>query len=110
MYEIAKGIDRLAKEAIIKGVRYRTSDAFLLAHDGRYCPTTNTCDFPGRFSRFLFRGRQGHFFELYLADWRDARDRILPVNQEEAIALYQDHRVKVLTFAEAFPGVTVQEA
>lgn len=38
------------------------------------------------------------------------RDRIEPLERDEAIRLYEELPVKELDFEEAFPGVEVEEA
>lgn len=60
---------------------------------------------------FLYKTPKGAFFTVNLTQWQGERDTLQPVTQEEAISLFEgDLTEQRLTYAEAFPGVTVEEA
>lgn len=97
-------------EDIVRGIRYRVTDALLLAMDGHYDLMSGECDRPSRLALFLFRGVNRHYFTLRLSDWQDETDRISPCSVGDAMATYRDLEEKVLTWEEAFPEVSVQDA
>lgn len=111
MTDIELSLERLRViDEIIKAVRYRPSDAYLVAHDGRYNGLDNTCAFPDKTAVLLFRGRAGHYFEVHLSDWKDEHDTVVPLSVGEAMESYRRMSAKFLTWSEAFPHVEVKEA
>jgi hypothetical protein len=42
--------------------------------------------------------------------WPGERDRLLPLNQDDAMRLYGELPEKKLSFDDAFPGVEIEEA
>lgn len=96
-----------AMSAVINGKRYDTETATLLAGDDYWDGHnyerrgTNT---------FLYRTAKGAYFTVLLTQWQGQRDTLTPISQADAMELWEglpEHRVE---FAEAFPGVTVEEA
>ena len=60
---------------------------------------------------FLYQIPNGPYFTIVLTKWPDEHDELNPIEQDEAIALYEksltEHR---LSLGEAFPSKVVKEA
>ena len=60
---------------------------------------------------FLYRTPKGAFFTVTRTQWQGEQDTLTPIAEGEAIELYEgqltEHRVD---YADAFPGVTVEDA
>jgi len=60
---------------------------------------------------FLYQTPKGVYFTVTLTKWPDEQDDLTPIEQDEAISLYEmrltEHRLK---FSDAFPNVVVEEA
>ena len=60
---------------------------------------------------FLYKTPKGAYFTVTLTQWQGEHDTLTPVSEGEAIELYEgrltEHRVE---YAEAFPGVVVEDA
>jgi hypothetical protein len=93
---------------IIDRKRYSTATATLIAHDAYW--DGHNFERNGRNS-YLYRTPKGAFFTVNQTCWQGERDTLTPVTQEDAIDLYEgaltDHEI---SYREAFPGVTVEEA
>ena len=93
---------------IIGQKRYSTRSAKLIAGDDFW--DGHNWERHGR-NTFLYRTPRGAFFCVILSQWQGEYDRLTPVNQSEAITLYEtqltEHRVP---YTEAFPGVEIEDA
>ena len=93
---------------IINRKRYSTATATLLTGndfwDGHNFERSGT-------NTWLYKTPNGAYFKLTLTQWQGAQDTLEPISMEEAILLYEgsltEHRV---SYQEAFPNVTVEEA
>lgn len=95
--------------AIIDRKRYSTSTATLLAGndwwDGHNYERSGT-------NTFLYRTQRGRYFFAHLSCWQGECDTIEPCGIDEAIEFYEGTRdeCQYTNYADAFPGVEVQEA
>ncbi|MCE5209886.1 MAG: hypothetical protein LLG42_16480 [Chloroflexi bacterium] len=93
---------------IVNRTRYSVQTATLLAHDAYW--DGHNFERSGR-NEFLYRTPNGNYFTVNLTCWQDEQNTLTPVNQDEAIDLFEnglsEHEV---TYAEAFPGVEVKDA
>ena len=93
---------------IVNRTRYSVKTAELLAGDDRW--DGHNWERSGR-NAFLYRTPRGNYFTVNLSQWQGEDDTLEPVTLDEAIDLYErsltEHRV---TYAEAFPNVTVADA
>ena len=93
---------------IINRKRYSTETATLLAHDAYW--DGNNHERNGR-NRFLYRTSKGNYFTVYQSRWQGEFTALEPIDQDEAIMLFEGSlSVHELTYAEAFPDVTIEEA
>lgn len=94
--------------AVIDRKRYSVATATLLAGND-YWDGSNW-ERSGR-NCFLYRTPNGRYFTVNLTCWQGERDSLTPVSQDEAIEYFEsdltEHRV---SYADAFPGVEVEEA
>jgi hypothetical protein len=121
--------------AVIGGKRYRTESATLLAsgpslREGRGKPGAGpeslleirlggvelgalvmrgAWDVLGQHT-FLFRTPKGNFFAQYQSSLSSELDRIVPLDQGEALSLYERLPRKEAPFEEAFPGIDIEDA
>jgi len=94
-------------QAIINRRRYDTDTATLLAGDDYW--DGHNWERGGR-QTFLYRTPKGAYFAAHLTAWQGERDSLRPLDLEEALELYArlpEHRVD---FADAFPGVEIEDA
>ena len=91
---------------VVAGKEYRTDKATLIAHD-EYWNGYN-CEQGGR-NTFLFRTPKGNFFAQYQTLLPGEINRIVPLDTNEAIALYQSLYKKEVPFAVAFPSIKVRD-
>jgi hypothetical protein len=93
---------------IIGKKRYSTKTATLIASDAYW--DGHNFERHGR-NIFLYRTPNGAYFTVALTQWQGEQDRLETVTLEEAIVLYEgaltEHEV---SYAEAFPGVKVEDA
>jgi hypothetical protein len=93
---------------IVGRKQYNTATATLIA-DNEYWDGHNW-ERHGR-NTFLYRTPNGAYFTVTLTLWQGEQDTLTPVTQTEAIELFEgpltEHHVE---YAEAFPGVKVEEA
>lgn len=94
-------------EAVIDRKKYSVKTASLLASD-EYWDGSNW-ERRGR-NQFLYRAPGGGYFIVNMTQWQGERDTLTPITQEEAIKLYENLPEHEVEFAEAFPGVEVQDA
>ncbi len=93
---------------IVGKKRYSTKTATLIASDA-YWDGSNW-ERHGR-NTFLYRTPRGAFFTVNLTQWQGEQDTLLPITQDEAIDLYENSLPEhELSYAEAFPSVTVEDA
>jgi hypothetical protein len=52
----------------------------------------------------------GAYFVTHLTQWQGERDKLEPITLAEAQELFETLSEKRMTYEEAFPGVTVEEA
>jgi hypothetical protein len=119
-------------DVVVEGKRYRTSAATLLASgpawdqrlgdeprrllDVRVGGVDLSAIVGGRgweqlgWQAFLFRTLKGNYFVQFQNTWPGERDRLLPLNQDDAMRLYGELPEKKLSFDDAFPGVEIEEA
>jgi hypothetical protein len=93
---------------IINRKRYSVATATLLAGDDFW--DGHNYERSGR-QCYLYRTPNGAYFEVNLTCWQGEQDTLLPIDQSEAIELYEgdltEHR---LSYQEAFSGVEVVDA
>jgi len=92
---------------VVAGKRYRTDKARLIAHDEYW--NGYSCEQGGR-NTFLFRTPEGNFFAQYQTLLPGEINRIVPLETNEAIALYQSLHKKEVPFGVVFPNVRVKDA
>ena len=94
-------------EQIIGKVRYRVSDATLLAHDC-YCDGRNM-ESDG-LNTFLYKTPQGRYFAVHMTLWQGERDYIEPLTEEDAYELYERLPEKEIAVEKAFPDEVIEMA
>jgi hypothetical protein len=93
---------------IIGRKRYDVSTATLLAGNDYW--DGHNFERAGR-NTFLYRTPNGNYFKVCLSQWVNESNILLPLAQDEAIELYENCLTEhELSYAEAFPGVTVVDA
>ncbi len=95
---------------VIGGKRYSTATATLLASDAYW--DGNNHERHGR-NTFLYRTPRGAYFALHRSMWQGEHDRIEPLDEVEALALYEDmaaNDMAEVSVEEAFPDLVVEEA
>lgn len=95
-------------EKIVNRKRYSVETAVLIAHDAYWDGRNH--ERQGR-NTFLYRTPKRAYFVVNQTLWQGELDSLTPLSQEEAIELYEgplsEHEI---TYEEAFPGVSVEEA
>ena len=86
--------------------RYSTTSATLLAGDDYW--DGHNYERHGR-QTYLYRTPAGRYFATHLTQWQDEQDRIEALALDATIALYEGLTEQRQPFAEAFPGVEVEE-
>ena len=93
---------------IIDRTRYSVETATLLASDAYW--DGHNFERHGR-NTFLYKTPNGAFFTVTLTQWQGEQDDLQPITQDEAVHRYEtDLPAHEVTYAEAFPGVDVQDA
>jgi hypothetical protein len=93
---------------VVNRKRYDTETATLLADDV-YWDGSNM-ERRGR-NLWLYRTPNGAYFTVSRSQWQGEQDRLTPQTREEAIDLYENALPEhAVDYAEAFPGVEIQEA
>lgn len=94
-------------DAIIDRKRYSTATATLLAGDdywdGRNWERSGT-------NTFLYRTPKGAYFSATLTQWQGAHDKLDALTQDAAAELYEDLTERRVSFEDAFPGLTLEDA
>ncbi len=94
-------------EAVIDRKRYNVETAELLAGNDHW--DGHNLERSGR-NTWLYRTPKGSYFSVTLSQWQGERDSLVPLSVDDAISTYEamsEHRVE---YADAFPGVKVEEA
>ena len=93
---------------ILDHKRYDVASATLLAGDDYW--DGHNFERRGR-NTFLYQTSKGAYFTVTLTKWPDEQDDLIPIEQDEAVELFErsltEHRVH---YSEAFPGVIVEDA
>ena len=92
---------------VIGGKRYRTETSTFIASDAYW--DGHNYERRGR-NTFLFRTPNGSYFAQHQTQWQGEVDSLEPLSKEEAITLFESLQEKEVDFAEAFPGVKVEDA
>jgi hypothetical protein len=92
---------------VVGGKRYRTDKATLIAHDEYW--NGYSCEQGGR-NTFLFRTPKGDFFAQYQTLLPGEINRIVPLEINEALSLYQSLHEKEVPFRVGFPDVKAKDA
>ncbi len=59
---------------------------------------------------FLFRTPNGNYFVQHQSSLPGERDQLVPLDQSDAMSLYEKLPNKDVSFEEAFPGVEIEDA
>ena len=93
---------------IIDRKKYDVQTATLIAGDDFW--DGHNFERSGR-NEFLYRTPKGAYFTVNLTCWQGERETLNPISRDEAIDLFEGELTEYrVTYAEAFPGVTVEEA
>jgi hypothetical protein len=92
---------------IIGGKRYSTKTATLIADDAYW--DGHNWERRGR-NRFLYRTQKNNYFLITLTQWQGEKDRLAPINQDDALRFWDELSEKRISFEDAFPGITVEDA
>lgn len=92
---------------VVADKRYLTNKATLIAHDAYW--NGHSWEQGGR-NTFLFRTPKGNFFAQYQTLVQGETDKIVPLEINQAVPLYQSLRKKQVPFVVAFPDVRVEDA
>mgnify|MGYP001098704628 CR=1 FL=1 len=91
---------------ICNGMLYDTEKAQLVAHDAFW--DGRNWERNGR-NTYLYRTPRGRFFLYHRTLWQGERDRIEPLEKEEAMRTYEELPEHEISYEEAF-GVAPEEA
>lgn len=95
-------------ERVVDGKRYRVETSTLLADD-QYWDGHNH-ERHGR-NNFLYRTPNGRYFLVTLSQWQGEQDTLEPIDEDEARRLFEGELTEhAVTWEEAFPNATVEEA
>jgi hypothetical protein len=100
-------MDALDFEEVIDRKRYSTKTATLIAHNCFW--DGSNWERNGR-NTWLYKTKNGNYFSVNRSQWQGERDSLLPIDQDEAIDIYEALQEYEVEFEEAFPGVEVREA
>lgn len=93
---------------IVNGLRYSVENATLIASDAYW--DGNNWERKGR-NQFLYKTSNGRFFVVKLTQWQGEKDALIPVEEDQAILMYEndlpEHEVE---YEEAFPDIPVEDA
>ncbi len=92
---------------VVAGKLYRTNKATLIAHDAYW--NGYSCEQAGR-NTFLFRTPNGSFFAQHQTLLPGETNRIVPLETNEAMSLYQSLQKKEVPFGVAFPRIKAEDA
>ena len=94
-------------QRIIKGRRYRTDAAALIAHDAFH--DGRNYERNGR-NTFLFRTQRGNYFAQHQTRREGEQDHLEALQPEDALTLFDSLLVKTVPLETAFPGVEIIDA
>ncbi|MDY6911884.1 MAG: hypothetical protein SVM79_05970 [Chloroflexota bacterium] len=92
---------------VIGGKRYNTETAILLAGNDYW--DGHNFERHGH-NTYLFKGKSGSYFAQHLTQWQGEQDKLEPLDEEEAVELFERLSNKRVDFEDAFPNITVAEA
>jgi hypothetical protein len=93
---------------ILNKKKYDTATATLIAGDDYW--DGHNWERRGR-NTYLYRTPKGAYFEVTLSQWQGEQDTLIPVSQDVAITDYENSLTEhEVSYHEAFPDVTVEEA
>ena len=92
---------------VIDGKRYSTETATVIASD-EYWDGRNY-ERSGR-NTFLFRTLHGNYFKVEVSQWQGELNELVPIDEIEAIKLYEDLEKHACEYEAAFPDQKVEEA
>ena len=93
---------------VLGGVCYSVGKSTLLADDAWW--DGHNFERHGRNS-FLYRSPGGRYFIVTLSCWQGERDALMPIEEADAIDLYENVLTEhYVTHTEAFPGVKIEDA
>ena len=92
---------------VVDGKRYSTETATVLASD-EYWDGRNY-ERSGR-NTFLFRTHHGNYFKVEVSQWQGELNELVPLDENEAIKLYEELSVHTCEYENAFPDQKVEEA
>jgi hypothetical protein len=92
---------------VVGGKQYRTNKATLVAHDEYW--NGYSCEQGGR-NTFLFRTPKGDFFAQHQTLLPSEINKIVPLERNEAMSLYQSLHVKEVPFRVVFPDLKIEDA
>jgi uncharacterized membrane-anchored protein len=92
---------------VIDGKRYCTAGSVEIANDAFW--DGHNYERQGR-NTFLFCTLKGNYFTVSRTQCQGERDALTPQTQDVAIQLWEQLPEHLVTFEEAFPGVTVEDA
>ena len=93
-------------KSIVNRLSYDTDTATLLA-DNKFWDGSNWQR--GGRNTFLYKTAKGRFFQHETTQWQGEQERIMPLDEREAMDLYETLREKRVEWAEAF-GEEAEEA
>ena len=92
---------------VVDGKRYSTETATVIASndyfDGyNYERNGRNC--------FLMRTPHGRYFKVNMSRWQDELNKLVPIDEDEAIKLYERLSEYTCEYEDAFPNQKVEEA
>lgn len=100
-------MNRVPMQKVIDGRRYDTETATLLAHDVYW--DGHNFERDGR-NTWLYRTPRGRYFVVTGTFWQGERDRLTPLSEEDAQAMYERLPEHEVDYGDALPNVTVEDA
>jgi len=92
---------------VINGIRYDTEKATIIAHDCYW--DGHNMERNGR-NTYLYKTPKGRYFAVYQTLWQGELDSLEPLEEYEAVYLYEQLPEHEVEFEEAFPMIKVEEA
>ena len=92
---------------IIDRRRYSCATATVLAGDDYW--DGHNFERGGR-NTWLYRTPKGAYFQVTISQWQGEDTTLTPLSEDEAIQLYERLSERRVSYKEAFPGVSVEDA
>ena len=92
---------------VVDGKRYNTETAIILASDDYF--DGYNYERNGR-NTFLFRTPHGRYFKVKVSQWQGELNELVPIDENEAIKLYEELEKHTCEYENAFPDKKVEEA